>query len=272
MSVPAAFDYHVASSVDEAIALMQQYGDDAKFLAGGHSLLPTMKLRLAQPGHLIDLGRIQGLSYVLEDDGAVAVGAMTTYVTLERSSAIQSNFALLPEGISQIGDQQVRNRGTIGGSVAHSDPAADTPGMVLALKADILAQGPNGVRTIKADDFFQDLFQTALGQDEVITEIRFAKPAARTGSANGRSYMDGAIYANAEFVQAFRGKYNTDPDQFAAQAYTGVLILVDAAKRAKLTYTDVAGDRHGECDVLIPVVVPHCLQHDLQRRDRHLSP
>jgi len=183
MSVPAAFDYHVAQSVDEAIALMQQYGDDAKFLAGGHSLLPTMKLRLAQPAHLIDLGRIQGLSYIREEDGAVAVGAMTTYVTLERSDAIQRYFALLPEGIAQIGDQQVRNRGTIGGSVAHSDPAADTPGMVLALKADILAQGANGVRTIKADDFFQDLFQTALEPGEVITEIRFAKPAARTGSA-----------------------------------------------------------------------------------------
>ena len=195
MSVPAAFDYHVASSVDEAIALMQQYGDEAKFLAGGHSLLPTMKLRLAQPGHLIDLGRIQGLSYVREDDGAVAVGAMTTYVTLERSSVIQSNFALLPEGISQIGDQQVRNRGTIGGSVAHSDPAADTPGMVLALKADILAQGPNGVRTIKADDFFQDLFQTTLGQDEVITEIRFAKPAPRTGSAYEKLANKASHYA-----------------------------------------------------------------------------
>jgi carbon-monoxide dehydrogenase medium subunit len=195
MSVPAAFDYHVANSVDEAIALMQQYGDDAKFLAGGHSLLPTMKLRLAQPGHLIDLGRIQGLSYVREDGNAVAVGAMTTYVTLERSSVIQSNFALLPEGISQIGDQQVRNRGTIGGSVAHSDPAADTPGMVLALKADILAQGPNGVRTIKADDFFVDLFQTALGPDEVITEIRFSKPAAHTGSAYEKLANKASHYA-----------------------------------------------------------------------------
>jgi carbon-monoxide dehydrogenase medium subunit len=181
--------------VDEAIALMQQYGDDAKFLAGGHSLLPTMKLRLAQPGHLIDLGRIQGLSYIREDGDAVAVGAMTTYVTLERSSIIQDNFALLPEGISQIGDQQVRNRGTIGGSVAHSDPAADTPGMVLALKADILAQGPNGVRTITADDFFLDLFQTALGQDEVITEIRFAKPAARTGSAYEKLANKASHYA-----------------------------------------------------------------------------
>jgi carbon-monoxide dehydrogenase medium subunit len=195
MSVPAAFDYHVASSVDEAIALMQQYGDDAKFLAGGHSLLPTMKLRLAQPGHLIDLGRIQGLSYIREDGNAIAVGAMTTYVTLMRSDTIQSNFPMLPEGIVEIGDQQVRNRGTIGGSVAHSDPAADTPGMVLALKADILVQGPNGVRTIKADDFFLDLFQTALGPDEMITEIRFARPAAHTGSAYEKLANKASHYA-----------------------------------------------------------------------------
>jgi aerobic carbon-monoxide dehydrogenase medium subunit len=183
MSVPAAFDYHPATSVDEAIALLQQYGDEAKLLAGGHSLLPTMKLRLAQPGHIIDLGRVSGLSYIREEDGAVAVGAMTKYVTIERSDVLKRYFALLPEGTAEIGDQQVRNLGTIGGSIAHSDPAADMPGIVLALKADILAQGPNGVRTIKADDFFMDLFQTALQPDEVITEIRFAKPPAHTGSA-----------------------------------------------------------------------------------------
>ncbi len=183
MSVPAAFDYHPASSVDEAIALLQQYGDDAKLLAGGHSLLPTMKLRLAQPAHLIDLGRISGLSYIRDDGNAIAIGAMTKYVDIERSGLIKQYFALLPEGIDLIGDQQVRNMGTIGGSIAHSDPAADTPGMVLALKADIVAKGPGGVRTIKADDFFKDLMQTALTPSEVITEIRLPKPPARTGSA-----------------------------------------------------------------------------------------
>ena len=183
MSVPAAFDYHPATSVDEAIALLQQYGDDAKLLAGGHSLLPTMKLRLAQPAHLIDLGKISDLSYIRDDGDFVAVGAMTRYVDLERSDLIKQHFALLPEGIDLIGDQQVRNWGTIGGSIAHADPAADTPGMVLALKADIVAKGPNGVRTIKADDFFMDLMQTALQPNEVITEVRFPKPSAHTGSA-----------------------------------------------------------------------------------------
>src|SRR5579859_7929902 len=161
MSVPAAFDYHPAKSVDEAIALLQQYGDDAKLLAGGHSLIPTMKLRLAQPGHLIDLGKIGGLSYIREEEGAVAVGAMTTYNTIIGSEVLGRYFALLPEGAAQIGDPQVRNRGTIGGSVAHSDPAADMPGIVLALKADIVVRGSNGSRTIAADDFFTGMFETA---------------------------------------------------------------------------------------------------------------
>jgi len=195
MSVPAAFDYHVASSVDEAIALAQQYGDDAKFLAGGHSLIPAMKLRLAQPGHLIDLGRVQGLSYIREEGDAVAIGAMTTYVTIERSDLLKRSFTALPEAVSLIGDQQVRNRGTIGGSVAHADPAADMPGVVLAFKADILAQGPDGVRTIKADDFFVDLFQTALNPGEIITELRFARPPARTGSAYEKLANKASHYA-----------------------------------------------------------------------------
>ncbi len=193
--IPAEFEYHVAQSVDDAIALMQQHGNDAKFLAGGHSLLPTMKLRMAQPTHLIDLGRITGLSYIREVGDTVTVGAMTTYVTLQRSDIIAQNFALLPEGISEIGDQQVRNRGTIGGSVAHSDPAADTPGMVLALRATIVTRGPDGARTISADNFFKDLFETDLKPGEVITEIRFAKPAPRTGSAYEKLANKASHYA-----------------------------------------------------------------------------
>lgn len=197
MSLPAAFDYHPAKTVDEALALLQQFGDEAKLLAGGHSLLPTMKLRLAQPGHLVDLGKINGLSYIREENGAVAVGAMTTYTTLQNSDLIRQHFALLPEGIAVIGDPQVRNRGTIGGSVAHADPAADMPGIVLALKADILVQSTNGVRTIKADDFFTGLFETALQPGEIITEIRFAIPPARTGSAYMKLENKASHYAIA---------------------------------------------------------------------------
>src|SRR5258708_11569320 len=183
MSFPGAFDYHPAKTVDEALALLQQYGDDAKLLAGGHSLLPTMKLRLAQPAHLVDLGKISGLSYIREDNGTVAVGAMTTYVTMQRSDVVGRYFTILHEGIAVIGDPQVRNRGTIGGSVANADPAADMTGIVQALKADILVQSSNGVRTIHADDFFTGLFETALQPGEIITEFRFAVPPAHTGSA-----------------------------------------------------------------------------------------
>src|SRR6266852_3113517 len=197
MSIPAAFDYHTANSVDEAIALLQQYGDEAKVLAGGHSLLPTMKMRLAQPGHLVDIGRISGLSYIREDSGAIAVGAMTRYSTIMRSDVVGKYFALLPEGTALIGDQQIRNRGTIGGSVAHADPAADMPGLVLALKADILVQDAKGVRTIKADDFFTGLFETALQTGEIITEIRFAIPPVRTGSAYMKLENKASHYAVA---------------------------------------------------------------------------
>src|SRR5689334_3268501 len=142
MSVPAAFDYHTASTVDEAIALLQQYGDEAKILAGGHSLIPAMKLRLSQPEHLIDISRIANLSYIRKELDIVAIGATTTYTDLLHSDLLRKSFALIPEGTVMIGDQQVRNRGTIGGSIAHSDPAADMPGIVLALKANIVAQGP----------------------------------------------------------------------------------------------------------------------------------
>lgn len=197
MSIPAAFDYHVAKTVDDAVALLEQYGDEAKLLAGGHSLLPTMKLRMAQPGHLIDLGRIDGLSYIREEGDHVALGALTTYSQIVRSELLHRHFALLPEGTEQIGDQQVRNRGTIGGSVAHSDPAADMPGLVLALKAGIVAQGPNGKREIAADDFFLDLFTTALEPNEVVTEIRVPKLPAHSGSAYEKLANRASHYAVA---------------------------------------------------------------------------
>ncbi len=197
MSIPAAFDYHVAKTVDDAIALLEQYGDEAKLLAGGHSLLPTMKLRMAQPAHLIDLGRIDGLSYIREESGHVAIGALTPYTKIEYSDVLRRHFALLPEGTALIGDQQVRNRGTIGGSVAHSDPAADMPGLVLALKTTVVVRGPRGQREIAADDFFLDLFATALEPDEVITELRIAHLPARSGSAYEKLANRASHYAVA---------------------------------------------------------------------------
>jgi carbon-monoxide dehydrogenase medium subunit len=183
MSVPAVFDYHPAKTIEEAIALLQQYGDDAKVLSGGHSLIPAMKLRLSQPGHLVDIGRVDGLSYVREEGNAVVVGALTTYTTMAGSDLLAHHFAAIPEAINLIADQQVRNRGTIGGCLAHADPAGDLPAVVLALKAEIVAQGPKGTRTVPIDDFLVSTFTTALEPDEIVTAVRFPLPPAKTGSA-----------------------------------------------------------------------------------------
>jgi carbon-monoxide dehydrogenase medium subunit len=179
--IPAAFDYAAPSSLDEAIGLLQQHGDEAKLLAGGHSLLPLMKLRLAVPGLLVDLGRISDLAYIRDQGDHVAIGAMTTHFTLESSALLKQRLPLLSEAAGLIGDMQVRNRGTIGGSLAHADPAGDLPSVVTALDGQIVARGPTGERTIAAQDFFLDIWTSALTPDEVVTEIRLpyaqGKPA-----------------------------------------------------------------------------------------------
>jgi carbon-monoxide dehydrogenase medium subunit len=170
--IPAAFDYAAPDSVEEAIALLRQNGDDAKLLAGGHSLLPLMKLRLAIPTFLVDLGRIPGLSYIRQDGDSIAIGAMTTHYALQSSGLLRDRVPLLSQAAGMVGDMQVRNRGTIGGSLSHADPASDLPAVVVALGADIVAQGPHGSRTIAASDFFEDIWTSALQPDEVVTEIR----------------------------------------------------------------------------------------------------
>ena len=182
---PAQFDYHSPASVQEAISLLGRLKDDAKVLAGGHSLLPMMKLRLAQPKHLIDLRKVPGLSGIKEDGGAIAIGALTTHYAVESSSLLKQKCPLLTETAGTIGDPQVRNMGTIGGSLAHADPAADYPAAVIALGAELVAEGPKGKRTIKADDFFKGLLTTAIQPDEIIVEIRIPSWPAGTGM----SYM-----------------------------------------------------------------------------------
>lgn len=171
--LPARFDYHRPQSLDEALRLLTQYGEDAKLLAGGHSLLPAMKLRLATPARVIDLGRLADLSYIREDGDQLAVGAMTTHHAIESSDLLADKCPLLPEVAAQIGDPQVRHRGTLGGSLAHADPAGDWPAAILALDAEIVVAGPGGARTIAAKDFFVDLYQTALQPNEILQEIRF---------------------------------------------------------------------------------------------------
>src|SRR2546422_1471624 len=179
---PAAFEYHAPTSVRDALGLMGRLGDDAKLLAGGHSLIPMMKLRLAQPKHVIDLRKVPGLSGIKEDGGAIVIGAMTTHWQMESSALLKSKCPILAETVAMIGDPAVRNLGTIGGSLAHADPAADQPATVLALGFEFVCEGPKGRRTVKVDDWFKGLMQTAVGEDEVLVEIRVPVPAAGTGT------------------------------------------------------------------------------------------
>ena len=181
--IPAEFDYLVPSNLQEAVSMLADNGEEAKLLAGGHSLIPIMKFRLARPRYLIDIGRLPDLSYIREEDGAVAVGALTTHHQLETSDLLKSKVPLLPETASVIADVQVRNRGTIGGSLVHGDPAADLPATPLALEAEFRVVGPSGSRSIRVDEFFQGVFATAVGADEILTEVRFPIPGPRTGGA-----------------------------------------------------------------------------------------
>src|SRR6476646_5969535 len=169
---PANFEYARPATVEEAIALLGRHGEDAKLLAGGHSLIPAMKLRLARPSVVVDIGRIATLSYIREQGGRVAIGATTTHAEVAASALLQTRCPLLPETAAHIGDAQVRNKGTIGGSLAHADPAADYPAAMLALNAEMELVGPKGKRVVRVSDFFVDLLQSAVGPDEILTEIR----------------------------------------------------------------------------------------------------
>jgi aerobic carbon-monoxide dehydrogenase medium subunit len=168
--IPASFDYEVASSVKHAVELLGQ--EDAKLLAGGHSLLPAMRLRIARPALLVDIGRLDGMSYVREEGDAIAIGALTRHHDLAERPVLRDGCSVLAHAAAQVGDPQVRHRGTIGGSVAHGDPASDLPTVLLALDADFVVTGSGGDRTVPAGEFFQGVFTTALGQQDLLTEIR----------------------------------------------------------------------------------------------------
>ena len=178
---PAAFEYHAPASVTDALKLLGEL-DDAKILAGGHSLIPMMKLRLAQPKHLIDLRKVPGLTGIKEDKGMISIGAMTTHWEVESSKVLKDKCPVVAETGAMIGDPAVRNKGTIGGSLAHGDPAADMPATVIALGAEMVCQGKNK-RTVKVDDWFKGLMETALGEDELLVEIRVPALAKGTGAA-----------------------------------------------------------------------------------------
>ncbi len=206
--IPAAFDYEVAKSVDHARLLLGQGGADAKLIAGGHSLLPLMKLRLARPTLLIDLKNITDLSYVRESGDHIAIGALTRHHDIQQSLVLAEHCPLLAHAAGKVGDPQVRHRGTIGGSVAHGDPASDLPSVLLALDAEFVIRGGSGSRTVAATDFFRGLFETAVGPEEVLTEIR----VPHTGAGYGWSYIkfnrraqDWAIVGVAALIECDNG-------------------------------------------------------------------
>jgi len=220
--IPAAFEYFAPQSVKEALGLLEKHGDDAKLLAGGHSLLPIMKLRLAQPKVIVDIGRISGLDGIKADGQKIAIGALVTHDAVEHNAVLKEKCPLLPETAAVIGDMQVRNRGTVGGSLAHADPAADYPAAVLALDAEVVATGPKGTRTIPVGQFFVEMLTTALGPNEIITEVRVPVQARGTGAA-----------------------YKKHPHPASGYAVVGVAAVVTVSggkcERAAIGITGVAG-------------------------------
>jgi aerobic carbon-monoxide dehydrogenase medium subunit len=182
--IPGSFDYMVASSVDEAVALLDQHGDEAKILAGGQSLIPLLRFRLAGPSILIDINRIDGLEYIQETDGVLHIGAMTREAELDSSSLIRDRYPILLDTSSGVADPVVRNWATVGGNIAHADPANDHPATMLALGARVVARGPAGERVIPIDEFFTDMtFESVLKPNEVLTEIRVPAPTVGSGGA-----------------------------------------------------------------------------------------
>ena len=239
--IPAAFDYKRATSAAEAVSLVGEYGDDAKFLAGGHSLLPLMKLRLAQPSVLVDIGRLSDLSYIRDAGEHIAIGALTRHRDVETSDLLKQHVPLLAHAASYVGDPQVRHRGTIGGSIAHADPASDLPATTLALGATYVVQGPNGTREIAAADFYQGFLESALAADELLTEIRVPKLTGAGWSFQkfNRRAQDWAIVGVAAWRQNGRsgvGLVNMGSTPILATSVSGALSqgasVADAAEQA----------------------------------------
>lgn len=251
--IPVGFEYTRVASADEALTLLAQYGDEAKVLAGGHSLLPLMKLRLAQPARLIDIGAVEDLSYIDERTDHVAVGALTTHRDVERSTVLAEHVPLVAHVAGHVGDPQVRNRGTMGGSLTHGDPASDLPAAALATGATLVTHGPRGSREVAAGEFFRGFLDTALDPDELLVEVRFPK---QTGLGWGfekfrRRAQDWAIVGCA--VQAGErggvGLVNMGPSPMLATEATEALrsgaSATDVASAAD-TGTDPPSDLHAD--------------------------
>ena len=205
---PMPFDYEVAESVDHAIELLGQHGDESKLIAGGHSLIPLMRLRLAAPTVLIDLGRINDMSYVRDDGDHLSIGALTHHRDVHYNELVQEHCGILGFTAGLLGDPSVQHRGTIGGAMAHGDPSGDLPSVMCALEGEMVIKGPDSERTVKAADFFQDYLMTALGEQEVVTEVRVPKLGANTGWSYkkfSRRSQDWAMVGVAAVVEKSNG-------------------------------------------------------------------
>ena len=234
--IPAQFDYVRPDTLDDALSALAQ-NEEAKILAGGHSLIPAMKLRLTQPSLLVDIGRIKDLSYIREENGQIRIGAMTTHYQIESSDLLKNVCPLLPECASHIGDLQVRNKGTIGGSLAHSDPAGDWPAAIIALNAELVAISKSGERTIAANDFFVDLLTTALEPGEIVREIRVNKTNGRTGHA----YMKMPHPASGFAVVGVAANLSFNGGSECKAASIGITGVSSKAYRASAVETALTG-------------------------------
>lgn len=241
---PASFEYHRASSVEDALGMLQRYGEDAKLIAGGHSLLPLMKLRLSTPAHLIDIRRIPGLSGVRENGGGIIVGATTPHAEVAASSFVRAKLPMLAEAAGGIGDPLVRNMGTIGGSLAHADPKADYPAVVLALRANVVVAGKSGRDSMESDKTFTGMFTTAVQASEMITEVHFPV----SGSGNGGAYEKLADPASGYATVGIAAQLKVEGGTItsAGVAVTGLgekatrLSAVEAALKGKPATPDTA--------------------------------
>jgi len=264
--IPAAFDYHSPQSLDEALSLLQRHAGDAKILAGGQSLIPAMRFRLAMPSVLIDINRLDGLRYIEERGDHLAIGAMTLENALEDSPVVRSSYPLLRDTAVVIADPLVRNMATVGGNIAHADPANDHPATMLAYGATVVVKGPKGERSIAIDDFFTGLFENAMAEDEILTEIRIPKPAASSGGAYTkfeRKVGDYAISAAAvqlrldgsKVAEARIGLTNVSAVPMRAKAAEAELVgksisdaVVEAAGKAAASECDPSPDLRGGVD------------------------
>ena len=235
--IPEPFEYHVAHSLEEASRLVAQFGTDGKILAGGHSLVPLMKFRLAAPKYLVDISRLGDLKYIREDGERLEIGALTTHYEVESSELLKAKCPLLPETAAEIGDVQVRNRGTIGGSISHADPAGDWPAPILALDADIKAVSTRGERWIAARDLFVELLTTALEADEILTAIRVPTLGARTGSAYLKLHHPASGYA----MVGVAAVVSLDEQGHIAKASVGITGVGPKAYRAKAVEEGLQG-------------------------------